>query len=409
MRIHLVTIGDELLLGKTQNTHVAYIGRKLAENGMELSEQSTIQDDSGVMDRFLRRAVAESDLVIATGGLGPTGDDNTKNVLAGIFGRSIGRDERILDDLTERYGRVSEAVKTQADVPEDTTILMNRVGTAPGFIFADGKMTVVCLPGPPREMEPMFEEQVLPYLAEHFGGRGVFVSRTLRTIGIRESDVAGEVAEPLGEIEGLIVGYCAHTFNVDVRISARSGNEDEANRLLDRGERIVREKVGEFIYADRDEEIEVVLGRVLRERGLTLAVAESCTGGLIGSRITDAPGSSDYFLGGMVSYSNEWKMGLLGAPEKVIEEHGAVSEETARVMAERIREISGASIGLSSTGIAGPSGGTKEKPVGLVYIGLCDEAGSAVTMQRFGNRNRELVKRLTSQAALAFLWRRLQG
>jgi nicotinamide-nucleotide amidase len=408
MKIHLITIGDEILLGKVINTHESYIGAKLADNGMELEQQSTIKDDAAVMRQFITRALNEADILILTGGLGPTGDDNTKSVLAKIFKKKIHRDVKILNDLRKRYTRkISTLVQTQADVPEETIIMPNKVGTAPGFIFEGEKGIAVALPGPPIELKPMFEESVLPYLIKKRGTKEIFIARTYRTIGIRESEVEMKIAKPLAKIKGIILGLCARPYQVDVRISSTGKARREVNSLLDKGEKIIQQKVGDFIYTTDDRGIEAVVGDILRKKQLTLAVAESCTGGLIGSRITDIPGSSDYFLGGIIAYSNEVKIDILGVPKKIIKKYGAVSSQTAKAMAQGVRKVTGASIGISATGIAGPGGGTKKKPVGLVFLGITDNRGTkALKFQMPGTR--ELIKRRTSEAALFILWQRLK-
>lgn len=408
MKIHLITIGDEILLGKIVNTHESYIGNRLADNGMELEDQTTIKDDATVMKRFISQALHESDILILTGGLGPTGDDNTKSVLAEIFGRKIRRDEKILSELRKRYGgKISYLVQTQADVPEDTIVIPNKAGTAPGFIFEGDKGVAIALPGPPNELIPMFEKYVLPYLIKKRGKNEFFVSKTFRTIGIRESEVEMKIAKPLAKIKGLLLGLCARPYQVDVRISGIGKSRREVDLLLKKGEKIIRQKVGEYIYTTDDRGIESVIGDLLRKKHLTLAVAESCTGGLIGSRITDVPGSSDYFLGGIIAYSNDVKIDTLGVPKKTIEKYGAVSAQTAKAMAQGVRKITGASIGISATGIAGPGGGTKTKPVGLVYLGIAEGRGvKAFKFQMPGTR--DLIKRRTSEAALYLLWRNLK-
>jgi nicotinamide-nucleotide amidase len=408
MRVHLITIGDEILLGRIVNTNSARIGRKLAEIGIAVEEQSTIRDDPNVLESFLRRAIEGSDAVITTGGLGPTGDDNTKDVLARIFDRRIRRDRKILEYLEKRYKRkLCKLVQTQADVPVDTIVIPNGVGSAPGFIFSDKGKTAIALPGPPPELMPMFEEHVLPYMVKLRGKGAAHLTRSYRTVGVRESEVEGRIAKPLKRIKNIALGLSAHPFQVDIRISTTARSKRQGNVLLDRAEKIIREKLGEHIFTTDDREIEAVVGEMLRKAKLTVAVAESCTGGLIGSRITDIPGSSDYFLGGMISYSNDWKTGPLGVPNMIIEKHGAVSPQTAKAMAENVREKSCASIGLASTGIAGPTGGTEEKPVGLVYVALSDENETIVSEHRFPG-TRALIKRRTSQAALAMLWRHLR-
>lgn len=399
MKAELITIGDEILLGKIINTNTAYIGERLARIGVRLSRQITVPDERDVLVKVLAASLERSDVVITTGGLGPTKDDTTKSVLAELFHSRLVRDEALLENLRERYGRdVASIVLTQADVPESAFVIPNSVGTAPGFIFEEGEKRLVALPGPPNELKPMFEAVVVPELEAARTGE-VFVQKTFRTIGIRESQIEQRIGKVLQEIPGLSYGLVAHPYQVDVRLSCTYATREEGERTIREGEKVLDEQFGRAIFTKDDKSLEEVVGGMLRKGNKTVAFAESCTGGLISKRITDISGSSDYFEGAFVSYSNRWKESLLGVSEETLVAHGAVSEETAREMAENVREKAGTHIGLSVTGIAGPTGGTKEKPVGLVYMAISD--GETTVARRFNFRGeREWVRYRVSQAAL---------
>ncbi len=399
MKAELITIGDEILLGKIINTNTAYIGERLARIGVRLSRQITVPDERDVLVKVLAASLERSDVVITTGGLGPTKDDTTKSVLAELFHSRLVRDEALLENLRKRYGRdVPSIVLTQADVPESALVIPNSVGTAPGFIFEEGEKRLVALPGPPNELKPMFEAVVVPELEAARTGE-LFLQKTFRTIGIRESQIEQRIGKVLQEIPGLSYGLVAHPYQVDVRLSCTCDTREEGERILREGEKVLDEQFGKAIFTKDDKSLEEVVGGMLRKGNKTVAFAESCTGGLISKRITDISGSSDYFEGAFVSYSNRWKESLLGVSEETLVAHGAVSEETAREMAENVREKAGTHIGLSVTGIAGPTGGTKEKPVGLVYMAISD--GETTVARRFNFRGeREWVRYRASQAAL---------
>lgn len=399
MNVELVTIGDEILLGKVINTHIAYIGSKLARIGIPLSRQTSVRDERGALKEVLAESLERSDLVITTGGLGPTTDDTTKTVLAELFETKLVRDEAIVRDLRERYGEsLSAIVLTQADVPASAFVIANSVGTAPGFIFEKRDKRAVALPGPPNELTPMFENVVLPKLeAERKGD--LFFERMFRTIGIRESDIEERVGRILQGFAGLSYGLIAHPYQVDLRLYCTSPSQQQANEILRPGEQVVEAELGKSIFTRDDRSFEEVIGEMLKNSKKTIALAESCTGGLIAKRLTDISGSSAYFEGAFVSYSNRWKENLLGVSSRTLVEHGAVSEQTAREMAENVREKAHTDIGLSVTGIAGPSGGTKEKPVGLVYMALAD--GRTTIARKFNFRgDREWIRYRASQAAL---------
>jgi nicotinamide-nucleotide amidase len=404
----LITIGDEILLGKIVNTHTAYIGDRLARIGVRLARQITVPDEKEVLRDVLAESLDRCNLVITTGGLGPTMDDTTKAVLAEVFNTKLVRDQTILDDLRQRYGEdLPEVVLTQADIPESTLVIPNSVGTAPGFIFEKGKKRLIALPGPPNELKPMFESVVLPDLESEKEG-GVFVQKTFRTIGIREATIEEQIGKLLQAIPGLSYGLIAHPYQVDLRLFCTAPTRSDAESILEQGEKVVEEEFGTSIFTRDDRSLEEVLGEMLRARKKTVAFAESCTGGLISKRITDVSGSSDYFEGAFVSYSNGWKQNLLGVSRDTLIEHGAVSEQTAREMAENVRQKAGTDIGLSVTGIAGPTGGTKEKPVGLVYMALSD--GKSTESRKFNFRgDREWIRYRASQAALNMIREYLLG
>jgi len=407
MRIELITIGDELLLGQIINTNVAYIGGKLGKVGLRLAAQMSLPDEEAELERFLREALERSDVVITTGGLGPTVDDATKAVFCSIFGKKLSLKGEILDDLKRRYGEnLSEAVRSQAVVPEETEIIENKAGTAPGFIFTGEDGMAVALPGPPRELRPMFEEIVLPRLGRLAASGGFFLEKTLRTVAIREADVDRRMRQVIPDVEGVQYGLMARPYQVDIRLSCVTEGKERAEALISEAERRVRDEFGESIFGEADQKLEAVVGQMLRQSGLSISLAESCTGGLISSRLTDISGSSDYLRGTMVVYSNQWKQELLGVPEEVLMQHGAVSEQTARLMAENVRGKGRSDIGLAITGIAGPTGGTSEKPVGLVYIAFSD--GEETFSKKFSFvGDREMVKFRSSQAALEMIRRYL--
>lgn len=399
MKAELITIGDEILLGKVINTNTAYIGERLSRIGIRLCLQIAVPDEREILAKVIAESLERSDLVITTGGLGPTTDDTTKSVLAELFRTKLVRDQAVLEDLWERYGKgLPPIVLTQADVPESAFVIPNSVGTAPGFIFEEEGKRLVALPGPPNELKPMFESVVIPELEATRTGE-LFVEKTFRTIGIREAEIEERIGKTLKEIPRLCYGLVAHPYQVDIRLFCTCSTREEGERIIGEGEKVLDEEFGRAIFTRDDRSLEEVVGVMLRQSKKTVAIAESCTGGLISKRITDISGSSDYFEGAFVSYSNRWKEKLLGVSGETLRQHGAVSEETAREMAENVREKGGTELGLAVTGIAGPTGGTMEKPVGLVYMALSD--GKKTLSRRFNFRgDREWVRYRASQAAL---------
>ena len=418
MHIELINTGTELMLGRVLNTHQQWICRQFADLGYEVTRQVCIADAAGEIQNAVREALARADLVITTGGLGPTSDDITRELIAECFGKRLQTDTAVLAEIEKFFAArkkpVPERSKVQALVPEGATVLPNRNGLAPGLAMklapnkfrSDGKPAwLIMLPGPPRELRPMFTEFVAPLVQKEFPIETPFVCRTLRTSGIGESMVADRISEPLKNLveAGLEVGYCARVGQVDVRVSARNLR---AGELVRAAEKNLREKLGGHIFGCEDDELEAVIVRELTARKRTLATAESCTGGAIANRITNVPGASEIFLGGFVTYSNESKQKFLGVCAETLAQHGAVSKAVAREMAEGARKQTGADFALSVSGIAGPSGGTESKPVGTVFIGL---AGGfpTIVVQNFNPYDRLTFKDVAVTQALELLRRKL--
>lgn len=418
MHIELINTGSELLLGRVLNTHQQWICRKLADMGRTVTRQWCVADNGQEIQDAVLEALTRADVVITTGGLGPTSDDLTRDLIAKLLGRHLVVNSAVLDNIEayfRRRGRpLPESAKAQALVPTGARILPNRFGTAPGLAmevepnrFRDGggKSWVILLPGPPREMRPMFEEFVPALLASEFPPVTPMVCRTLRTTGMGESTVEEKVTGPLrGLVEGgLELGYCARPSEVDVRLVGRG---DTAEELVTRAEAIVRRCLGEVIYGSEDESLESVVVRQLTKLRRTVALAESCTGGRIADRLTNVPGASKVLICGLVTYSNLAKERFLGVTGEALAEHGAVSRMVAQQMAEGARQRCGTDYALAVTGIAGPDGGTPEKPVGTVFIALSSATGGEIE-KHVNAFDRETFKWITSQQALDLLRRAL--
>ncbi len=406
------------MLGFVLNTHQQWLCRQLADHGYNATRQVAIADNGPAIQQAVREAFARADFIIVTGGLGPTSDDITRDLIADLLGKKLYQDAAIvtlLENFFAKRGRkLPESTKVQAMVPEGATVLDNPNGTAPGlamevhpnpFRAGGGRSRLVMLPGPPREMRPMFTNLVLPLLRREFPLAEGFVCRTLRTTGLGESLVEEKIDAPLKPLvaAGLELGYCAHYDGVDVRVIGRG---PDAAQIAAQGERIVREQLGAFIYGEQDEKLNQVVVRLLTERKQTLALAESCTGGYLANLITDVPGASVVFPGSVVSYSNEVKQNLLGVRAQTLEKHGAVSEATAREMAEGVRQRFQTDYGLGITGIAGPGGGTAEKPVGTVFIALATGKHTFV-LNPVNRYDRPTFKQMTAGQALDLLRRNL--
>ena len=408
----IITTGTELLLGAIVNTHPNYLAPKLLALGIRLSRVVTVGDDRPAIKAAVSEAINRAALVIVTGGLGPTSDDHTRDVVADLLGRKLRQDDTILDKIKERFRTRGftppAAVAVQAQVPEGAIVLPNDHGTAPGLaldtLHASRSTLIILLPGPPRELKPMFENHVLPLLRE----RG-FVTpvecRTSRTVGTGESVVA-ELVEPIiaGQPD-VEIGYCARPNEVDVRLMTHG---DRAKERADELGARIQEKLGDIVFGGADDRLEQVVVHELVRQRKTLATAESCTGGLLANRITNVSGSSETFLQGIVCYSNDAKQRLVGVKPETLAAQGAVSEPVAHELAEGIRVRAGSDFGVGITGIAGPTGGTPDKPVGLVFIALAGPRGTEVKRAVY-KLDRETFKLVVTQTALDMLRRALKG
>ena len=411
MRAEILAVGSELLTPLRSDTNALYLTQKLLEAGIEVGARITLADDARLVESAFRAALVRADVVVSTGGLGPTEDDLTREAAAAALGRGLSRDQGILEALKERFARFGRLMapvnEKQADVIEGGTTLPNPRGTAPGQWIEDGARVVVLLPGPPSEMKPMFEEHVLPLLRGRAGGT-VLRTRVLRIASMSESDVEQLVAPLYKTFTNPRTTILGNPGQVELHLFAEGPSTEGALERIEALASGIRELLPGRIYSEDGRELPHVVGELLKERGLSLALAESCTGGLLAARLTEAPGASGFLERGYVTYSNRAKTELLGVPASLLESPGAVSEEVARAMAEGARRAAGTSIGVGITGIAGPDGGSPGKPVGLVFIALDGAAGSRVRRgQFFGDRER--IRLQATQAALEMLRRGLLG
>jgi nicotinamide-nucleotide amidase len=413
MKVELINTGSELMLGRVLNTHQQWLCRKLADAGYVVSRQVAVPDAGPDIVEAVKEALARSDLVITTGGLGPTSDDLTRDLIASLLHKQLKEDSRLLAQISQFFASRNRPMpvraRLQAMVPEGALVLTNPNGTAPGLVIevdpnpfrpGGGRSLIIMLPGPPRELHPMFTDAVLPLLRKTHPAEN-FVCRTLRSTGIGESVVEEMLTGPLNSLvhQGIEIGYCARPGQVDVRLTARGAGGEH---LVSEAARVVAQVLSANCYAEDEEELEFTIVRLLTERGQTVGIAESCTGGLVAHKLTNVPGSSAVFKAGVVSYSNQAKTDFLGVPQEILVTNGAVSKVVAGLMAEGIRTRTNSNYGLGITGIAGPSGGTPEKPVGTVFIGLAAASGTIV-VENLNCLDRESFKQLTSQQALEML------
>lgn len=409
MRIELINTGTELLLGEVINTHAAWVGEKLRPVGLGLARQVAVPDGDPIRESL--EAARDAQIIIATGGLGPTPDDMTREIAAALYGLPLRPDEAFIAALTERMERrghtMTDNNRRQGLVPEGATLLPNPHGTAPGLYLPPGNNLphLFLLPGPPRELYPMFEEQVLPRIIEIAGGvRAMPESRTWTFYGLGESRVAHEIGDTLESLPGMTeVGY---RLGKKVDINLRCFGTSDA---LNRADALIRECFTDHLISTTGECMEEVVVRLLGERGATLATAESCSGGLVSHRMTNVPGASAVFTHGFVTYSNKAKVTMLGVSLPDLDAHGAVSEPIARAMAEGALQQSDATCAVALTGIAGPTGGSEEKPNGTVYIALVAADGQEFCGRFFYPYEREQFKLLASQKALDLVRRHLVG
>ena len=415
MRIEIITIGDELLLGFTTDTNAAYLARELAGLGVEVVRRATVGDDADAIASAVRDALDRTGAVITTGGLGPTADDLTKPAIAALFGRRLEMREEIVAMIEERFrlygfkGPMPASNRQQALVPEGARVLDNRHGSAPGiWIEDDRRRWVAMLPGVPREMRGMTHDVIIPELTSRMGPvREVVRSRTLRCMGISESHLADLLGDRAREVRGLPVAYLPSVAGIDLRLTTRGMPSADATALLDAAIGELTPIIGDHVYGENEDDLADIVLQLARERNLRLAVAESCTGGMLGARLTAIPRASDVFVGGVIAYDDDVKINHLGVDAATLREHGAVSEQTAREMATGIRRSLGAQISVAITGIAGPSGGSPEKPVGLVWI-AAQVDDRVRTSHRVYPGNREEIRQRASQGALDLVRRMLR-
>jgi len=428
----IITIGDELLRGEIIDSNKARIAERLLLLDLDCRYQVSVLDDPADMQDAFRRAAGRSDFVLISGGLGPTRDDMTTEVVAQTFGREMKLHEEslvVIEAFFRSVGRdMSDVNRKQAYFPVDADVLKNSIGTAPGFSIREGRAVFFAMPGVPRELDLMMDDEVLPRitsalfpeegqqaLSEGRSERRVVRAVMLRTFGMGESTLETELLDLAREGE-VDLGYRTSFPDNLLRPVARAKTVEEADARIARVSAAIRDRLGAIVYGEGDDTMEIVVGRLLTEKRLSIATAESCTGGLIAERLTDVPGSSAYFLGGVVAYSNAVKASMLGVSEAVLEEHGAVSEPVVRAMAEGVRKRFGSDFGIATSGISGPSGGTEDKPVGLVWLALAMPASEGADGQTSTHAESFVFKvsrsghrSLTSQVALDWIRRSLLG
>jgi nicotinamide-nucleotide amidase len=412
MKAEIISIGDELLIGQVINSNQAYIAEKLNSVGIYGDKMTTVGDDENEILSAFHQAYSTHDVVTVTGGLGPTHDDITRDVVCKFFNTDSIIDNDALENVKRIFARRKSAPlkinEDQALVPRNCIVIQNRLGTAPGYFFDQGGKFFIVMPGVPYEMKAMMEDFVLPFFKKHKTG-SVIRHRTLKTTGIPESFLAeqiGDINKIFSPDSGITLAFLPSSFGVRLRITSKANSEDEADNNIRGVETKLRNKIEKYIYTVDDRELEDTVGDLLRKGKLTISIAESCTGGLIADRITNISGSSDYFERGIITYSNRSKTDELGVSSELISRHGAVSREVAEAMASGIRSKSNTDIGLSTTGIAGPTGGTAEKPNGLVWIGYSDKEGTFALQFNFGGERR-IVKERAAQAALELVRRKI--
>ncbi len=410
MNAEIISVGTELLLGHTINTDASYVARELSAAGIGLLHACTVGDNADRLRDALTTALARSDIVITTGGLGPTGDDLTKETIAAVAGKKLAMDPTSMEHIRQYFqGRaLGETQKKQAMLPEGCTVFPNENGTAPGCGFrTDSGKLVAMLPGPPSELIPMLKHYAVPFLAG--GEKAAIVSRMVHVFGLGEGNVAERIRDLCACPNPTAATY-AKDGEMFVRVTARAGSAQEASALCEPVVEELKKRLGSYVYSVDIESLEETVVRLMAEKHLTAATAESCTGGLVAKRITDIPGSSEVFRMGVVTYANEAKTKLLGVPEETLRQYGAVSPQVARLMAESVRKLAGSDFGVGVTGIAGPGGGTAEKPVGLVYLALCDGERTWVREMRGHNhKGRGYLRLLAASNALDMLRRRILG
>ncbi|MFR9070986.1 competence/damage-inducible protein A [Paraclostridium tenue] len=400
MKAEIITVGTEILLGDIVNTNSQFLAKELASIGVEVYYQETVGDNETRLLNLLEEAFKRSDIVITTGGLGPTNDDITKEIAAKYFNQELVFYSDIWENIKSYFEKLglkpTENNKKQAYFPKDCIILDNPNGTAPGVILKKENKMIILLPGPPKEMIPMFNNKVKSYLQSLTDYK--LVSKTLRFIGIGESELEEKLIDIINSQSNPTIAPYAKENEVTLRITAKSKDDEKANDLIKSIEEKIKDRVGKYIYGYDDTTLEETVAKLLVKNNMTIAVSESCTGGMVSSKLIDYPGISQSFIEGCVTYSNEAKMNRLGVKKETLDKYGAVSSETAIEMAVGIAKNLNTNIGLSTTGVAGPGGGTDEKPVGLVYIGIYINGDVKVKKCNFSGSRDKIRSRATNEA-----------
>lgn len=412
MKIGILTIGNELMNGRTADTNSSFIAREINLQGWQVEIMMSVGDDFATIKSRLHYLLTFTDAVICTGGLGPTADDITTAAIAQAFGLPLYTDEAVLQGIKDKFAKYNlrwvENNAKQAVFPQGAEVITNPVGTAAGFALPVADKLVFVIPGVPSETHRMLPEGVIPVLRRHFPQPvGHTIKQTIKTFGLSEAAVDEKLADFNFEAIGISVGFYPVFPENHLVLIARADSQKQAQSNLQKAIHVVTERLHDCIFSYGEETLEEIIAAILTKKKLTIAVAESCTGGFIANRLTDISGSSVYFERGLVTYSNAAKISMLGVPAEIIEKHGAVSEETARLMAEGVRKLAGTDLGLSSTGIAGPTGGSPEKPVGTVYIALADANGTTCLHHAF-RWDRKRNKQVSAEAALMMLKKYLQ-
>ena len=403
MKAEIISIGTELLLGHIVNTNTSYISKKMAGLGIDVYYHSTVGDNEERLSGLVQKGLSRSDIIFTTGGLGPTVDDITIKTVSKAIGKELVFDKHVAEEIKKYFKRQhlptpKDSLK-QAFIPGGCVWCENTVGTAPGLIIPHKEKTIICLPGPPGELQPLMEKYIMPHLKKTLTKKEIIHSKSIRLIGLLEAAINARVKDLLALGGSTTVGIYVHLGEVELKITAKAKSQKACNANIEKIELKIRKRLGKFIYGSGDETLESAVGKLLLKFKKTLGIAESCTGGLISSRVTNVSGSSEYFKMGLIAYSDDIKISELGVSPELLRTAGAVSSAAAVSMAKGIKRIAGTHIGLAVTGIAGPKGGTNKKPVGLVYMALVTSK-KLLSKKFFFRGNRTDIKYLASQAAL---------